>query len=121
MSNTENTNTLAVIDDEQFCEIKELFEEEFEPLMRTYMQDSQRCVQALQTALANADDANGFESAHALKGASSNVGATQLHHLCYQMQEVCRDNRIAENADLLAQIEQQVILVNQEISQRLGD
>ena len=120
-NDTENTNHLAVLDDAQFSEIKDLFEEDFEPLMRTYMKDSQRCVSELQTAMANTDNATGFESAHALKGASSNVGANQLNKLCYQMQEACRDNLIAQQADLLAQIDKQVQLVNQEISQRLGD
>lgn len=119
-SDTE-TNNLPILDDAQFSEIKELFEEDFESLMRTYMQDSQKCVRELQSALASTDNATGFESAHALKGASANVGATHLNKLCYQMQEACRDNRISEQTDLLAQIEQQVQLVNQEISQRLDD
>lgn len=114
-----DSEAVDILDEKQFAEIKDLFEEEFEPLMRTYMQDSQNCVFELQSAFANTDNATGFESAHALKGASANVGATRLNKLCYQMQEACRDNTINQQADLLAQIQQAVDDVNHEISQRL--
>ena len=118
-NNDDSSDNLAILDDVQFNEIKDLFEDDFELLMQNYIQDSQKQVKRLQAALSNADNAAGFESAHALKGASANVGATKLHQLCYQMQEICRANKISENKDLLTQIEQQVKIVNEEIQQRL--
>lgn len=118
--NTDNKFNSEILDDEQFDELKDLFEDDFASLMQSYMQDSQKQVRELRIAHTNADNAAGFESAHTLKGASANVGATQLRQLCYQMQEVCRNNTITENADLLTQIEQQVQIVNEEITRRLN-
>ncbi|WP_227430462.1 Hpt domain-containing protein [Psychrobacter sp. I-STPA6b] len=115
-----NPDTNLHIDSEQFEELQDLLEDDFAELMATYMQDSLKRVEEIQTAINTGDNATGFESAHSLKGASANIGAIPLKDLCYQMQEACRDNTITQQQSLLDNIATELQLVSQEIKARLN-
>ncbi len=109
-----------IINDEQFEEMRDLLEEDFADLVQSYITDSQNRLLQLRTAQANNDNANGFEVAHALKGASATLGATHLAAISSQLQEVCRSNTISQHADTIEQAAIALQLVEQEIHQRLG-
>jgi len=109
-----------IINDEQFEDMRDLLEEDFADLLQIYFVDSKKRVATLRTAQQENDHANGYETAHALKGASANLGATQLVSLSSQLQERCRERLIGEQAALIEDIAAALQRVEQEINLRLG-
>lgn len=109
-----------VINHEQFEDMRDLLEEDFAELIQVYITDSYQRITKLRTAQQENDNANGFEVAHALKGASANLGTTQLMILSSQLQERCRERRISEQAALIEDIAVALQRAEQEINQRLG-
>ena len=120
-NNNMNTQTDdEIINDEQFDDMRDLLEEDFVDLIQVYFIDSQQRITDLRGAQQRDDNANGYEIAHALKGASANLGATQLMHLSGQLQEACRERLIGDNAELIEAVAAALQRVEQEIKQRLG-
>ena len=118
-----NTNTQAddeIINDEQFDDMRELLEEDFVDLIQAFFTDSHERIVKLRRAQQEEDNANGYELAHALKGASANLGATQLTRLSSQLQEACRERLIGDQAGLVEDVAVALQRVEQEIKQRLG-
>lgn len=111
----------SLINTAQFQELKDLLEEDFVDLINTYIKDSEIRLTEMQTAYDTNDNRKGFEAAHSLKGASSNLGATGLTELCYELQEVCRNNAVTEHLDLINKIKQETIQVNAKIHELLKD
>ena len=99
----------------QFNELRELLEEDFVDLIHMYMKDSELRIQEMQSALTEQNNRLGYEAAHTLKGSSSNLGATHLTELCYQLQEACRDNQIQHQQVLIEAITTENQAVNAEI------
>lgn len=112
--------TLAIIDNEQFEDMRELLEEDFDELVQTYLIDSQSRVLSLRQALNCGDDAQGFDIAHTLKGASANIGAPRLTECCALLQEACRQNTLSQQSALIERIADELNLATIEIRQRLG-
>ncbi|MGM8909543.1 Hpt domain-containing protein [Psychrobacter sp. 1U1] len=110
----------GIINHEQFEDLRELFEEDFEKLIRAYIVDSQHRIETLRAARTANDNVNGFEIAHALKGASANLGATQLVALSHQLQEHCRERKINQQASLIEDIALALQHVEQETNKRLS-
>lgn len=120
-NNNMNTQTDdEIINNEQFNDMLDLLEEDFVDLIQVYFTDSQQRITDLRDAQQKDDNANGYEIAHALKGASANLGATQLMHLSGQLQEACRERLIAEQAQLIEAVAAALQRVEQEIKLRLG-
>lgn len=119
-NNNMNTKIDEIINDEQFDDMRDLLEEDFVDLIQMYLNDSQHRITDLRSAQQKDDNANGYEIAHALKGASANLGATQLMHLSGQLQEACRERLISDNAELIEAVAAALQRVEQEINQRLG-
>ena len=120
-NNNMNTQTDdEIINDEQFDDMRDLLEEDFFDLIQVYFTDSQQRITDLRGAQQKDDNANGYEIAHALKGASANLGATQLMHLSGQLQEACRERLIGDNAELIEAVAAALQRVEQEIKLRLG-
>ncbi|KRG34513.1 MULTISPECIES: Hpt domain-containing protein [unclassified Psychrobacter] len=124
MDETPNKNMAhqakEIINHEQFEDMRDLLEEDFADLIQVYITDSQQRVSALRVAQQENDNANGFEVAHALKGASANLGTTQLMNLSSQLQERCRERLISEQAALIENIAVALQRAEQEINLRLG-
>lgn len=118
--NINNTTAEEIINDEQFEEMRDLLEEDFSDLVQTFITDSKQRISLLRIAQETDDNANGFEAAHALKGASANLGATQLLTLSGQLQEACRERNISQQAQVIEQTAAALQRVEQEINQRLG-
>ena len=120
-NNNMNTQTDdEIINNEQFNDMLDLLEEDFVDLIQVYFTDSQQRITDLRDAQQKDDNANGYEIAHALKGASANLGATQLMHLSGQLQEACREHLISEQAQLIEAVAAALQRVEQEIKLRLG-
>ena len=99
----------------QFDDLKALLAEDFVALMNTYITDSEQRLLEMATAFHAADNRAGFEAAHSLKGASSNLGAEPLTTLCHELQEHCRAGHIMQQGDLIAAITTECRAVNTEI------
>ena len=119
-NNNMNPQTDEIINDEQFDDMRDLLEEDFVDLIQVYFTDSQQRIADLRNAQQKGDNTNGYEVAHALKGASANLGATQLMHLSGQLQEACRERLISDKAELIEAVAAALQRVEQEIKQRLG-
>lgn len=117
--NIPNSND-EVINHEQFEEMRDLLEEDFDDLVTAYIADSKQRIALLRTAQAAGDNANGFEAAHAIKGASANLGAIQLMDIAADLQEACRENTISQCAALIQQADSALVQLEQAIHQRLG-
>lgn len=111
--------TEEIINHEQFEEMRDLLAEDFAGLIQIYIADSEQRVAALRDAQQTNDNSNGFELAHALKGASANLGTTQLIALSDQLQSLCCKHRISEQAELIENIATALQRAKQEIHQRL--
>ena len=125
MAETPNNNMTAknndeIVNTEQFEDMRDLLEEDFADLVQVYFTDAQQRIIKLRQAQQEADNANGYELAHALKGASANLGTTQLMNLSSQLQELCREQRISEHAQLIEDIVIALDNAEQDINQRLG-
>lgn len=125
MNNIPNSTTTVqtdeeIINHEQFEDMRDLLEEDFADLIQVYLADSRQRILALRAAQQEQNNTNGFEIAHALKGASANLGATQVMTLSSQLQERCREQLISEQTDLIENIAVALQRAEQEINQRLG-
>lgn len=122
MSNSDMTvqTDEEIINHEQFEDMRDLLEEDFADLIQVYLTDSRQRISTLRVAQQEQDNTNGFEIAHALKGASANLGATQVMTLSSQLQERCREQLISKQADLIENIAVALQRAEQEINQRLG-
>ena len=114
------TLTDTVIDYEQFEEMRDLLEEDFQDLVSTYLVDSRRRIDLLANAVVDNDNANGFEIAHAIKGASANLGAAQMLALSSIVQEASRENRISQHQDTVQQMMVAMDALETEIQKHLG-
>ena len=119
MKNNNSQNDAEIINHEQFEDMRDLLEEDFADLVQVYFNDSQQRVAALRVAQQADDNANGFETAHALKGASANLGTTQLINLSSQLQEHCRERQISGQSALIESIAIALQRAEQEVNQRL--
>ena len=113
-------NNDEIVNTEQFEDMRDLLEEDFADLIEVYFTDAQQRIIKLRQAQQEADNGNGYELAHALKGASANLGTTQLMNLSSQLQELCREQRINESAQLVETIAIALDNAKQDINQRLG-
>lgn len=109
-----------IINDEQFNDMRDLLEEDFIDLIQVYFTDSYERITKLRHAHQEDDNADGYEIAHALKGASANLGATQLTRLSSLLQEACREHYLSDQADLIEEIAAALQRAEQEVKQRLG-
>ncbi|ELA08304.1 Hpt domain-containing protein [Moraxella macacae 0408225] len=104
----------------QFEELRDLLEDDFIDLINTYMSDSEQRLEEMQVAFDNDDNRMGFEASHSLKGASSNLGATHLTEMCYQLQEICRGGQIHKHQQLIHEIKAESQAVNNDIKQLIN-
>lgn len=120
MTAKSNFDPQDIINDEQFEDMRDLLDEDFDDLVRTFIVDSKKRLTILQDAFANNDNAAGFEAAHAMKGASANLGAELLMRLSAQLQEACRNQDIGNQESALQHLEQALNATEAAILTRLG-
>lgn len=113
-------HNVEVINHKQFEDMRDLFEEDFAELVRSYLIDSQQRIEVIQAAQVANDNSEGFEAAHALKGASASLGAMQIITLADQLEAHCREQNISQQAELIKQLSVALQRVEQEINQRLS-
>lgn len=110
-----------IIDADQFEDMRELLEEDFQELIEVYFIDSKQRIASLYSALANNDNVAGFEAAHALKGASANLGAIQMISLSDQLQAACSAQQIDQSRSIIEALPIALENIENEIKQRLNN
>lgn len=120
VNNNNHTVDGEIINSEQFEDMRDLLEEDFIELVQTYLTDSKQRIITLRAAQVANDNAVGFDAAHGLKGASANLGASQLVALSDQLEFHCREQTISQQADLIENLSMALQRAEQEINQRLS-
>lgn len=105
------------VDTDVIEELKSIMEEEFEHLIKLYLQDSQERLSVLLSALKTQDIDLATKTLHALKGASSNVGAQRLYQLCQSAEEAGRQQDITHVTACHALINQEFTTVSTVLTQ----
>ncbi|MBU3071178.1 Hpt domain-containing protein [Aestuariicella sp. G3-2] len=93
------------IDKDIIVMLKEVMEEDFQELLDTFLNDSRERIPLLQEQLASGDSEGLRQSAHSLKGSSSNLGAIKLSELCFQIEQKAKQQQLEDLAGILQQVE----------------
>ncbi|MDG5498594.1 Hpt domain-containing protein [Marinobacter sp. BGYM27] len=107
------------LDDEALSELRDVMEDEFDVLIRTYLSDSGERIDILRSALSSRDSQAFTHSAHSFKGSCINIGAPRLGALCSEAEIAGREERIDDAAHLLDDIQSEFLTVRQLLEQTL--
>ncbi len=89
--------------------LQEVMEGEYPKLLDTFLDDSQKRVEALRKAR---DDAKALgRIAHSFKGSSGNLGALRLAHLCQRLEVESVGPVVGDLGELVDQIDREFALV----------
>lgn len=97
------------LDPEVLSGLQEVMEGEYSTLLATFLDDSQKRVEALRKAR---DDAKALgRIAHSFKGSSGNLGAVHLAQLCQRLEAASAKPAVADLGELVDQIDHEFALV----------
>lgn len=99
------------LDEEALAELRDVMEDEFDILIRTYINDSSERLEALRHAMACGDQDAFAKTAHSFKGSSMNIGAARLGELCMQAEQAGKDCQLEQAASLLPGLEAEFEMV----------
>jgi HPt (histidine-containing phosphotransfer) domain-containing protein len=85
-------------------------------VIAVFQEDSASRLERLREAVRKGDCVAIRAEGHALKGSSSQLGASTMARMCFQMEQMGMSGDIAEAAGVLAQIEQNFAEVSQAMS-----
>ena len=77
-------------------------------LIDLYLADTPRRVAAMRAALPNSDDRLLARGAHALKGSSSTLGASQVAESCEELEPLAREVSLQKVAGVLDRLEHEL-------------
>lgn len=104
-----------VLDFTMIEQLKALMEDDFWLLINTFIDDGDNRIKQLEAAFQASDQQQIMEIAHSLKGSSSNLGATILSDLCYQLQTQALEKSMADLAHFLPEVKQAYLEVRTEL------
>jgi HPt (histidine-containing phosphotransfer) domain-containing protein len=97
------------MDPEVLVGLREVMEGEYPLLLDTFLDDSQKRVEALRKAR---DDAKALgRIAHSFKGSSGNLGAVRLARLCQRLEAESAKAQVTDLGKLVDQIDHEFALV----------
>ncbi len=105
----------ARIDAAMMAQLKELLGERFTELVSRFVQDGERRVALLRTAVPTRDFDVIHAEAHGLKGSSRNIGANPLGLVCGDLEQRGRERNAADIETLFAALEQEFAAVCKEL------
>ena len=79
---------LPTLDKTVFTELQAIMEDSMAEFIHTYMDNSPKLLQQMQTAIDAADAEGLFHAAHQLKGGSGSLGAAKLAELSLHIEEI---------------------------------
>ena len=105
----------ARIDAAMMAQLKELLGERFGELVERFIQDGERRISLLRSAVVQPDFDVVHAEAHGLKGSSRNIGANVLGTLCGDLEQSGKDRSVANLPTLFAAVEQEFAAVCAEL------
>ena len=97
------------LDPQVLSGLQEVMEGEYPKLLDTFLDDSQKRVEALRKAR---DDAKALgRIAHSFKGSSGNLGAMRLAQLCQRLEVESVESAVGDLGELVDQIDREFALV----------
>lgn len=105
----------AKIDAAMMVQLKDLLGERFGELVLRYIQDGERRISLLHSAVAAQDFVVVHAESHGLKGSSRNIGANTLGNLCGDLEQLGKDHNAGGMQALLAAVEQEFAAVCAEL------
>ena len=88
-------------------ELKEVMEEGFALLIETFIEDSEKHINNIASALASHDGESVRRAAHSLKGSASNIGALQLTDSCRSLEQKSHQQELDSAAALFSAIKEE--------------
>lgn len=82
------------VDTETLTMLKEVMEDDFPQLITTYLDDATTRIAQLTPLLGEADCDELRHCAHSLKGSSSNLGATALSEMCFEIEAKAKEQQL---------------------------
>ncbi|WP_148862336.1 Hpt domain-containing protein [Marinobacter fonticola] len=107
------------LDGEALAELREVMEDEFEVLIRTYLSDSSERLDALRSSLRERNVDAFTKSAHSFKGSCINIGAPRLGSLCSDAELAGREDRLDEAVHILDDIQSEFSAVRELLERTL--
>lgn len=105
------------LDSDILAMLKDVMEDEFSVLIDTYLNDGEVRIQGLRQSLCNQDADAVRQTAHSLKGSSSNIGAGPLSQLCMKIENCADKGQLAGLDSILDEVEQEFAAVRQALSE----
>lgn len=84
----------TVIDAQVFNQVSDLMGDALPEFIETYLGNSPRLLESIETALQKENLQNVYLSAHQLKGGSGSIGATQVYQLALQLEQQARSGEV---------------------------
>jgi HPt (histidine-containing phosphotransfer) domain-containing protein len=84
----------------QLLELRDILGDEYDSLIQTFFNASSVDMRAIQSAFEHSDNTMGATAVASLKGASTNLGATDLASFCQKLLLECKENRL-QHSDVL--------------------
>lgn len=97
---------LVVLDAETVAELREIMEEDFQDLLRTFLADMPELLAGIEAAAAAGDAEALCQNAHTLKSSSASMGALALSELARRLELLGRDRDLAAAGPVLVQARQ---------------
>jgi histidine phosphotransfer protein HptB len=102
-------SNLPHLDSNVLVTLIDVMEDEYPVLLETFIADSDERAQMLSAVRDEPDTLR--RAAHSFKGSCSNMGAPLLADLCRQLEDACREVRMAEASLLVEQIQREYAVV----------
>lgn len=100
------TNHDVFIDDAILQEFRDIVEEQFHELIATYLEDGQKYIQDIQSALASGDLNRAKKSAHTLKSSSGYLGAVAVKQLAEAIDNLPDNHPIDKTQQIAHRLEE---------------
>ena len=99
------------VDDAVLAILQDVMEGEYPMLLNTFLDDSEERVRLLRAACHSGEAEVLRLAAHSFKGSCSNMGAVLLAKLCSELEDMAREEDIADAPTLIGRIEREFAIV----------
>ena len=103
------------IDASMMAQLQELLGERFDELVERFIQDGERRISLLRSAVVQPDFDVVHAEAHGLKGSSRNIGANDLGMLCGDLEQLGKERSAVTMSTVFAAVEQEFAAVCAEL------
>lgn len=109
---------MPVIDEKTFAELKQMSGAEFiNELIDTFLEDSPRLIEEMESAL-KVNNVDSFRrAAHSLKSNAATFGANDLFALAKELEMLGKENKLTETGDRLQALQESYESVREELSE----